>query len=187
MKEIINSFLVLNDEQWNYCESKLKTVVVKKNDFLLKKNEVCNYLCFVKKGGFRSYYLTAEGEEINFLFHFANQFFCDYESFLQKTPSNLNIVATEDSTLIVLHKDKLEDLYRKDAVWQEFGRKVAENIYLSARKRTEELLLQTAEDRYLRLMEHSPLIFEKISQKNIASYLGIKPQSLSRIRKRVTI
>ena len=71
--------------------------------------------------------------------------------------------------------------------WQEFGRQMAEHIYLSAKKRVEDLLFLTAENRYLQLLKQHPEIFQHVPQKYIASYLGIQPQSLSRMRKRIAL
>jgi CRP-like cAMP-binding protein len=99
----------------------------------------------------------------------------------------LNIQALENSTVFLLSKNDLESLYLKDKYWQNFGKRMTERIYLSAKKRVEDLLYYSPEKRYLNLLTDNPLIFQKIPQKFIASYLGITPQSLSRIRKRITI
>lgn len=96
----------------------------------------------------------------------------------------MNIKALKDSEIMLLHKDDLQKLYQKEAYWQEFGRKMTEVIYLSAQKRIEELLYYVPERRYYNLLSETPQVFQLIPLKHIASYLGIKPQSLSRIRNR---
>ncbi|MXD03670.1 Crp/Fnr family transcriptional regulator, partial [Escherichia coli] len=83
----------------------------------------------------------------------------------------------KDSEIMLLHKDDLQKLYRKEAYWQEFGRKMTEVIYLSAQKRIEELLYYVPERRYYNLLSENPQVFQLIPLKHIASYLGIKPQS----------
>ena len=163
----------------------LKQTELLKSAFFLQEGDHCNYLGFVKKGVLRSYYNHEGGEELSFMFHFDNQFFSDYESILCNTRSNMNIQALEDSEIMLLHKDDLQHLYTKEAYWQEFGRKMSEKIYLDAKKRIEDILYYAPEERYLRLLKESPLLFQHIPQKFISSYLGVTPQSLSRIRSRL--
>ena len=133
----------------------------------------------------RSYYINENGDDISFIFHFDNQFFADYESILCNSVSYLNIQAMEDSELLLLDKNDLQNLYEKEMYWQKFGRLMTEKIYLDTKKRLENLLYYSPEKRYTNLLEENPLVFEKIPQKYIAGYLGITPQSLSRIRKRI--
>jgi len=158
---------------------------IRKSSYFLKSNEECNYLGIVVTGTLRSYYVNELGDEISFLFHLEGQFFTDYESVLLNSLSNLNIQALEDTEVLMIHKEDLFQLYQKDIFWQEFGRKITEEIYLSAKKRVENLLFYSPEKRYLNLLLENNMIFQKVQQKYIASYLGIKPQSLSRIRKRL--
>lgn len=123
-------------------------------------------------------------EKISTLIFISIIIFTDYESILQNVKSKMNIKALKDSEIMLLHKDDLQKLYQKEAYWQEFGRKMTEVIYLSAQKRIEELLYYVPERRYYNLLSENPQVFQLIPLKHIASYLGIKPQSLSRIRNR---
>ncbi|WP_153399128.1 Crp/Fnr family transcriptional regulator [Chryseobacterium vaccae] len=190
MKNILNEYatygpLFLVDEAHyeEFC-GYLQEAVYKKSDFFLQEGDECQYLGFLKTGFMRTFYLNENGEDVNFTFHFDNYFFTDYESILCSTRSKMNIKAVRDSEVLLLHKDDLQKLYQKDAYWQEFGRKMTEVIYLNAKKRIEELLYYSPEKRYHRLLTENPKIFQLVAQKHIASYLGIKPQSLSRIRNR---
>ncbi len=97
----------------------------------------------------------------------------------------MNIKAVTDAEVLLLHKEDLQKLYQKDTYWQEFGRKMTEVIYLGAKRRIEELLYYSPEIRYNNLLAENPQIFQLVAQKHIASYLGIKPPSLSRIRRRI--
>ncbi|MDP2723224.1 MAG: Crp/Fnr family transcriptional regulator [Bacteroidales bacterium] len=164
---------------------------INKSEFILQAGDVCNYIGIVIEGSLRTYYINENGEDVSFLFHFnhklENLVFTDYESVLLGNKSKLNIQALENSTVFLLSKNDLESLYLKDIYWQNFGKRMTERIYLSAKKRVEDLLYYSPEKRYLNLLTDNPLIFQKIPQKFIASYLGITPQSLSRIRKRITI
>jgi CRP-like cAMP-binding protein len=156
-----------------------------KSDLFLKQGEKCKYLGFIKKGTIRCFYINDQGREINFGFYFENEFFTDYESILCDTVSNMNIQALEDSEILLLSKEHLQDLYKKEAYWQQFGRVMSEKIYLDAKKRIDDLLCYSPENRYLNLVKKQPALFQKIAQKHIASYLGVTEQSLSRIRSRI--
>ncbi|AIL44740.1 Crp/Fnr family transcriptional regulator [Elizabethkingia anophelis] len=190
MKEILNDyetygplFLVDREHYEEFC-SYLKKMTLRKSEYFLKEGEQCEYLGFLKEGLMRTFYINENGEDINFNFHFNHHFFTDYESILQNVKSKMNIKALKDSEIMLLHKDDLQKLYQKEAYWQEFGRKMTEVIYLSAQKRIEELLYYVPERRYYNLLSENPQVFQLIPLKHIASYLGIKPQSLSRIRNR---
>lgn len=156
-----------------------------KSDFFLKQGDKCRYLGFIKKGTIRCFYINDQGREINFGFYFENEFFTDYESILCDTVSNMNIQALENCEILLLSKDHLQALYQKEAYWQKFGRVMSEKIYLDAKKRIDDLICLSPENRYLNLLRKEPLLFQKIAQKHIASYLGITEQSLSRIRGRI--
>ena len=162
---------------------------IKKSEFVLSQNDNCTFIGLVLEGSFRTFYINEEGDEISFLFHFNQQIedlvFTDYESFLMHTKSKLNIQALEDATVAIITLEDWNQLISKHIFWIEFSKKMTEKVYLSAKKRVEDLLYFSPESRYLKLIKENPLIFQKIPQKYIASYLGITPQSLSRIRKRI--
>lgn len=158
-----------------------------KSDFFLKQGNKCRHLAFIKKGTVRCFYINDQGREINFGFYFENEFFSDYESLLCDTVSNMNIQALENCEILLLNKEHLQALYQKDAYWQIFGRAMSERIYLDAKKRIDDLLCLSPENRYLSLLKKQSLLSQKIAQKHIASYLGVTEQSLSRIRSRILI
>lgn len=163
---------------------------VRRGEFLLREGEVCTHVGLVVTGALRTFYINEDGEDISFLFHFNHRLehlaFIDYESVLLGTPTKLNIQATKNSLVYLIHKDALAALYQKNEFWQKFEKHMADRVYLSAKRRVEDLLYYSPERRYLQLLTDNPLVFQKFPQKHIASYLGITPQSLSRIRKRIT-
>ena len=126
-----------------------------------------------------------DGEEITGQFFFENGWYTDYESFLLQKPSKQNIDALEPTELILLSKSDLFNLYITIPKFEKFGRIMAENAFMGLRNRTELLTQQSAEERYLKLVKERPKVIERVPQHYIASYLGIKPPSLSRIRKRI--
>ncbi|MBW3466635.1 Crp/Fnr family transcriptional regulator [Arthrospiribacter ruber] len=171
--------------------SLLRFTDVKKKDFVLKEGDTCKFIGLVQKGTLRTFYVNEKGEEVSFLFHFNQQIedivFTDYESFLLETPSKLNIQALEDSTVCFINYDDWQRLCNESDYWMHFSKKMTEKVFLAAKRRIEDLLYYSPENRYLKLLKDNPLLFQKIPQKLIASYLGITPQSLSRIRKRICI
>lgn len=189
-KKDLASKLLIGPERFEELSAFLQPLKISKHDFFVRPGGVCQHIAFVISGVLRSYYVDERGEEISFLFHFSHQhlqhqFVSDYESVLTGIPSRLYIQALEESELLLLHKNDLEQLYREDAYWQQFGRIMNERVYLSAKKRVEDLLYFSPESRYRNLLAENPSFFQRIPQKFIASYLGITPQSLSRIRRRL--
>jgi len=191
-KKALAGKLTLDPSRFEELFALLHPLKLDKDAYFIRPGAICHHIAFVIHGTLRSYYVNELGNEISFLFHFNhqhlhNQFVSDYESVLAGNPSRLYIQALEDSELLLLHKNDLEQLYLKDAYWQQFGRIMNERIYLSAKKRVEDLLYFSPEKRYQNLLSENPSIFQHIPQKFIASYLGITPQSLSRIRRRIAL
>lgn len=177
-------FINLDKNEIDHFISKLQTKKFNKRRLVLQEGAVCKYSFFVNKGCLR-YYYNIEGRENTGQFFFENSWYTDYDSYLSGRPSNQNIETLEDSELILLAKSDLQQLFIDIPKFEKFGRIMAENAFLGLRNRNEMLTNQTAEERYLKLMKERPKVFERIPQHYIASYLGIKPPSLSRIRKRI--
>ncbi|ASK29813.1 Crp/Fnr family transcriptional regulator [Chryseobacterium sp. T16E-39] len=175
----------VDQEHFDEFYSLLKDTQLLKSDFFLKQGDKCKYLGFIKSGTIRCFYINDQGREINFGFYFENEFFTDYESILCDTVSNMNIQAIGNCEILLLSKEDLQGLYEKDAYWQKFGRVMTEKIYLDAKKRIDDLICYSPENRYLNLIKREPFLVQKIAQKHIASYLGVTEQSLSRIRSRI--
>ncbi len=165
--------------------SKLQTRFLAKDDYFLQVGEVAHYAGIVTTGILRTFHIDAKGHDTSFLFHWNGQPFTNYASMLTGEPSNLAVQALEDTEIQVMHKQELFALYETSMYWQRFGRQMAEASFIVAKKRIDDLLFYTPEERYLALLQENPDIFQKIQQKYIATYLGITPQSLSRIRKRI--
>ena len=170
---------------WEQLAPKLTSVTLAKQEFLLQPGAVCQHLGFVVAGTLRTFYVNSAGRDISFLFHWTGQLFTNYESVLTRQPSTLAIQALEPTTVQLIHRDDLFALYETSMYWQRFGRIMADQIFLTARQRIDDLLVLNPEERYLALLSQHPTVFQKIPQKYIATYLGITPQSLSRIRKRI--
>lgn len=151
------------------------------NDFFLQAGSVCHYVGFVIQGLLR-YYSLDDGIEYTYDFSLEQTFTCNYESFLIQTPSSRFIQAVEDTTLLVINYDNLQMLYNQLIEGQKFGRLVAESLFVSMLQKLTAFYTETAHERYDSFLKTYPHLQERLPQYVIASYVGIKPQSLSRIR-----
>jgi len=156
---------------------------VKKNEIILTEGEVCNQLIFVNDGCLRLYYVVDE-VEITVWFAFGGSSSIDIYSFISGLPSTYFIQAIEDSEIMFLPKSQLDNLYLTNPKIQEMMRKFWEDAILTLIERFTALQKDTAEQRYLNLLK-KPEYLQKIPQKYLASFIGVTPTSLSRIRKNI--
>ena len=156
---------------------------VAKNDFLSKEGDKGKYLYFVIKGVMRIFYLH-DGEEICIGFSYDDTIICSYPSFISDKPSDYYIQALTDLKLIGIHRDDfyafLEESRNMEKAWRMF----TEEALLGKITGETEMLTFTPEERYERLWKRSPHLFQLVPQKYIASYLGMKPETLSRVKKK---
>lgn len=186
LREAMSQVIRLKNDEWEAFEPYIELKTLRKRQHYVEEGQTCREIGFILRGDMRQYCIV-EGEEKTTFFYFDNQFVTNYESFVAQTPSNLTIEAITDVQMLVFSKETLDRLYRLYPVYETFGRLIAEQVYICAIHRLNTFLLNTPEQRYLHFLESpdSRLILEKIPQHYIASYLGITPVSLSRIRNRV--
>ena len=175
----------LEDQEWEDFLDHVLFQSYDKGEYLLRNNEVCRSIYLIESGHARSYYLGPEGEEFSFYFGFEGDFIVDYRSFLRQKASTTLIQALSPLNVMALPYDVVHKGYDESKTWERFGRLIAEEIYCQVTERLQDMLQKSPEQRYLEMMEDYPKIFEHVPQYQIASYLGIKPPSLSRIRKRL--
>ena len=145
---------------------------------------MCNHIGFLNKGIGRTYY-TIDGREMTSYFNagLRNLFVCSFTSFITRKPSFENIHFLEDTELFVLEYEQLQILYERSSAFQRLGRKLAEFNYVLSMERIYSLQHETALGRYNQLIETYPGLMNLVPHHYIASYLGITPESLSRVRK----
>jgi CRP-like cAMP-binding protein len=152
----------------------------KRNAVILRKNRTENHIYFLLQGTV-GIFLEKDGEEICYAFVFENSYFSAYESFVKQTPSQVSLKALEPVVLAsITHEQML--LVMQSAEGLQYGKQIADGLFFGAQRRIISLITQSAEERYMELLQTRPEVFEKIKQKYIAAYLGITPVSLSRIR-----
>ncbi|PWS28707.1 cyclic nucleotide-binding protein [Pedobacter yonginense] len=154
-----------------------------KRQYLLRAGEVCNHLAFVASGLLRTYNIDEKGDEHMSLFGFEGWWLSDFSSFLSGSPAFFNIDAIEDSELMLLSKHNYEKLTLTVPIMDRYFRILYQNSLVTKERRLMSSITHTAEEKYLQLLESSPEINKRIPQHLIASYLGIAPETLSRIRK----
>jgi CRP-like cAMP-binding protein len=184
LKASLDRLLPLTQEEFIHFVMLLKPLRLAKNEHFLRAGEVCTHLAFINLGCLRYYYLK-DGEEFNGQFFFEGAWVGEYKSFLTGQPAVQYFNALEDTELLVMHRSDLEQLYVDLPKFERFGRVLAENVVIGSQHRTASLLFETPEERYLKLLKDRPKVMERVPLHHIASYLGIKPESLSRIRKRI--
>lgn len=174
----------ITEEEMISFISRLESRTIAKHEFFVREGQVANEMAVVFKGAFRMYFTYKEREQTGH-FMFEGQWLGDYESFLSRKPAVNNVEALEDSEVFCLSYDTMQAMYKLGAQYERFGRLIAEYVYLVAMNSYKSLLLKTAEERYLELLETQPHILERLPQHYIASYLGIQAPSLSRIRNKL--
>lgn len=185
LKTTICSIIQMSSSDFELLLPLLQQKAVKKQDHILREGEVCKSIFFLIKGFVRMYYIDFDGNEINYRFTDKSNFFVDFQSFLTQKPSRYYWQAMEDSEQFILHLKDVQFIYSTSPSWNNFGRLMAEHVYLQLNERVDMLLFMKPEERYLYLLNNRPHLFNQVSQFHLSSYIGVKPESLSRIRKRL--
>lgn len=157
---------------------------VSKNEHFVREGEFSKKVGFIIKGLVRLYHLK-DGEEYNLIFKQEFQLIASFESVILNQPSSYSFEALEDTTLIVYDYAKMEKLFEKHPKLERFGRYFMQHELAMAIKVFEKHLFFSPEDRYLKFIEENPQLLNRVPLKHLASFLGVTPVSLSRIRKRV--
>lgn len=185
IREHLETFAPMSNNDWDYFSSKLHSCTFQKKDIILKKGNPEMHLSFVEKGTLRMYIPKIEND-LTFGFVFQNQFISAYDSFLTQTPCNYQIEALSKTILWRISYTDLNDIYTHTKIGNEIGRKNAESLFLIKSSRELSLLNLNAKERYEQLFLERPQLIKEIPLKHIASYIGITPQALSRIRNQIS-
>jgi CRP-like cAMP-binding protein len=182
----LSKHISLTNEEINLLTSAYKPKHLKKKDFLLRQGEVSRFENFVSKGCLRAFNVNENGEEYIVQFAVEDWWIGDMYSFLTGTPSTLYIEALEECELLQIDRAALEDLYLKVPKLERFFRILIQNAFIASQNRVLSAMSKTADERYLDFIRKYPNIEQRVSQYQIAAYLGVTPEFLSRIRKNFT-
>ena len=174
-----------SDDELLLFISKFEFKTLHKNEFLIREGEANRYVAFLNKGLLKMY-TEFEGEEMIYNFFIGGCWMADYPSFLKRSPAQMNIKAITDCEILLLSYDSIQQLYNAGKNFEKFGRVLAEDLFMEVMEHNISLLRETPESRYRQLLQEQPALFEHVPLSQIASFLGIKPESLSRIRKRLS-
>ena len=183
LKKFISRFVTLSDDELDEITDKFKRKVIKKNDFVLRQGDTCKDFVFVDKGCLRLYYVK-DGIEVSVWFAFQPSSAIEIYSFISEKPSNYFLQAIEDSEVLSLPKTELKKIYQYHPKMQEMMRNFWEAVLLDLISRFTALETDTAEKRYMDLLNNTDYL-GTLPQKYLASFIGVTPTSLSRIRKKL--
>ena len=185
MQRHIDRISGITDEEFAAVRPFFTPTLLKRKELLYRQGEICRVFAFVSEGCLRTCHTTRDGDEFTIYFAFGDWWIGDPESFYGRTPARFGCQALEPSTLLVADREHFEGALDRVPAFNEFYKKKMQTSYAASQKKLVEAHTETAEEKYLKLLKSAPEIVQRIPQVYIASYLGIKPQSLSRIRKSI--
>lgn len=177
--------LPLNEEEKSVVEEVFKERRIKRRQFILHAGDISKHNTFVVEGCFRMYFIDEKGKEHNLQFAIENWWIGDIGSFHSEEPSKLYIEALENSIILQIKKEDQLKLFVDYPKFNRIFRVFTENALVSAQRRILQNISSTAEERYLDFSKRHPHFFNRISNVQIASFLGVTPEFLSTIRKKI--
>ena len=180
------SHVEMSDEEFDGGTTFLIPKKLRRRQYLLQAGDVCRWLAFISKGCLRQYTTDDAGAEHIIGFGIESWWMTDLDSYRPHQPSTTNIDALEDSELLLIDSESLNNLYPAAPVWESYFMEILALQHRAALARISDFVSVSAEERYLHLLKIYPDLFQRVPLHQIASYLGITPQTLSRIRKELT-
>lgn len=178
----ISEIITISNEEFEYCKSLFLVKKLRKKQYFLQEGDVNKYTAFVEKGILRTY--TVDDKVVEHILQFSQEgwWMADLYSFLTNEPSTYNTEALEDSELLLITKSSWETLLEKLPVFERYFRILIQNNLIATQKRLIGNMSETAEEKYTKLLKAQPDCLQRVPQHMVASYLGITPETLSRIR-----
>lgn len=186
LNKLVKSVVGCSDNDLLLLNSLLKEYKYKKNSIVVNKGKVANMMYFINEGCLRAYF-TIEGKEIITHLSSKNEFITAFLSFTNRENSDVEVQCLTDCVLLGLTWENLQMLTGTYNIWYKFERKMKENALVKNEKRIRHQIILTAKQRYKMFVSEYPYLVQNCPIKYIASYLGIHPESLSRIRKEVVV
>ena len=193
MKNAITRYLMtvkaicpeLTSKEMNYIESGLTVLKLKPKECYIQANSIQKEIAFISTGLLRAYYTDESNHEITVKFIKENEFAVHFSAFITQQPIKYSFKCVESSVLVNIGYEHIQDGYRKFPNMERYGRLVAEEVCKMQEKRIESFIFKTAEERYIDFLKESPDLSNRVSVTDLASYLGIERQSLTRLRKKI--
>ncbi len=182
----VTAKVTLTDVELNALKSYFIPKKIRKRQYLLNAGDVCPHITFVEHGMLRSFMSDDEGRESIVQFATEERWISDMESFFSGKEAAYNIEAIEDSEVLNLSRHAMDEMIEKLPVMERYFRLLMQNHIISLQRRVVAYMSLSAEEKYLKLMDVYPEVITRAPQQYIASYLGITPETLSRIRKQIS-
>lgn len=176
--------VALTEKELKLIDSYFEVIEIKKKDFLLQDGKICNFIGFIANGSIRHFHIK-DGVEKTCDISFENSWVTDFQSFTHNTSCIMNLQAMEDTKVFIIKKENLYKLYTECSKYETFGRLMAEQVAQRATEIAMSLSSDKPEERFQNLIKNQADLFQRVPQKYIANFLGISPESLSRIRNRI--
>ena len=183
LKKFIENYTSLPTDEWKQISKCFEKRVIEKDEIVLAEGTVCRHLYFVESGLLR-FYINKDGNDITKFFTESPYFFTSQASFNTQKPATENIQAIEQSIVWQITYQQTNELFKINS-WADFTRKITQEVQFFTEEILEDLQTETAEFRYKKMLKSNLKLLQKIPLKYLASYFGIAPQSLSRIRKKM--
>ncbi len=187
IKEHILKVIDISDAEMEEFQSILSPTEISKKQLLIRPGDTVDHEYYVVKGCLKAYFLDASGEKHIIQFAIEDWWISDFEAFFGNRPAKLYVEAIENSLLLGIRGDTLETLYRRIPKFERFFRIKTTRTFVALRQRILSTLEKDATERYVDFCIHYPSIADRVTNYHIANYLGIKPESLSRIRRRLEV
>ncbi|SEO20998.1 cAMP-binding domain of CRP or a regulatory subunit of cAMP-dependent protein kinases [Flavobacterium sp. CF108] len=187
LKQNIAKHISLSENEIEDFYNLFEQTLIPKKNFLLREGEICKFEGFVTKGLFRVYHIDKNGFEQILYFAIENWWITDIDSFTTETPSQLFIEALEDSEVLVISKKDKEFAYANLPKIEKLFRVMTQKTHVALQRRMIDNLSKTAESRYIEFIEKYPQLIQRLSNIQIAAYLGITNVFLSNIRKKIAV
>ena len=181
-----NEKVPLTEAEEELIKSYLTTKKLRKKQYLLQEGDICKTIAFVEKGALREYTLDENGNEHIVQFALEGWIISDLYSFLTGEPATYNIDALEDSELVLITKSSYEELLKKVPKYETYTRLNITGAYIAMQKRLTSTISASSEERYSAFNSIYPDIVQRVPQHMIASYMGLTPETLSRIRRKIS-
>tara|TARA_R100000935_G_scaffold8167_1_gene17117 strand:- start:470 stop:1057 length:588 start_codon:yes stop_codon:yes gene_type:complete len=181
----LHKVITLSESEQLEFTSILEEIKISKKNFIIEPGDLVDSEYYVVSGCLEAYYLDETGDKHIIQFAVEDWWISDFEAFFNKVPAKLYLETIENSTLLAINRDALEILYTRIPQFERFFRIKTTNAFVSLRTRILSTLQKSGKERYLEFCETYPKIEQRVPNYHIANYLGLKPESLSRIRKEV--
>lgn len=185
LRKALKGYCDIPEQELGRIEDFFKQCELKKGELFVRSGDMTHSIGFIVSGLLRYFYTDKDGVEYTKAFAAEDNFAVSYRSMLLKQPSTFSIEALEDTVMLCINYSDWEKLLDGTPCWNIVARKVMEKVYILKQMRESELLLEDAQCRYLHFLEQYPSLPKRLKQHYIASYLGISPVSLSRIRRKM--